>query len=164
MGKVHELVGPLCLNVVDTGRPPIGLTRILRMYFAQQCSGLSDEVIDLARESAPDATTLRKFLHLLEAKELKHPIFDAINEHGAEKAWMMRWGTIVDATLSAAPPSTKNKDGKRDPQRHQLKKGRDGLFRMKAHVGVDAASGLVHTVVGTAGPGRDSPRRFPVRC
>jgi IS5 family transposase len=107
--------------------------------------------IDLARESAPDATPLLKFRHLLEAKELTRQIFDAINGHLAEKGLMMREGTIVDATLIAAPPSTKNNDGKRDPGMHQSKKGNDWRFGMKAHIGVDAASGLVHSVVGTAG-------------
>ena len=103
------------------------------------------------RESAPDATTLPKFRHLLEANGLTRQIFDTINGHLAEKGLMMREGTIVDATLIAAPPSTKNKDGKRDPEMHQSKKGNDWHFGMKAHVGVDAASGLVHTVIGTAG-------------
>jgi IS5 family transposase len=165
--KLHKLVEPFYPKVEGAGRPPIGLARMLRMYVAQQCFGLSDEGIedaiydsqairafvgiDLARESAPDATTLLKFRHLLEAKELTRQIFDAINGHLAEKGLMMREGTIVDATLIAAPPSTKNKDGKRDPEMHQSKKGNDWHFGMKAHIGVDAASGLVHTVVGTAG-------------
>jgi IS5 family transposase len=166
-GKLHKLVEPFYPKVVGAGRPPIGLARMLRMYVAQQCFGLSDEGIedaiydsqairafvgiDLNRESAPDATTLLKFRHLLEAKELTRQIFDTINAHLAEKGLMMREGTIVDATLIAAPPSTKNKDGKRDPEMHQSKKGNDWHFGMKAHIGVDAASGLVHTVVGTAG-------------
>ncbi len=166
-GKLHKLIDPFYPKVEGAGRPPIGLARMLRMYVAQQCFGLSDEGIedaiydsqairafvgiDLARDSAPDATTLLKFRHLLEAKELTRQIFDAINGHLAEKGLMMREGTIVDATLIAAPPSTKNKDGKRDPEMHQSKKGNDWHFGMKAHIGVDAASGLVHTVVGTAG-------------
>jgi IS5 family transposase len=164
--KLHKLVEPFYPKVQDAGRPPIGLARMLRMYVAQQCFGLSDEGIedaiydshaihafvgiDLGRESAPDATTLLKFRHVLEANELTRQIFDAINGHLAEKGLMMREGTIVDATLIAAPPSTKNKDGKRDPEMHQSKKGNDWHFGMKAHIGVDAASGLVHTVVGTA--------------
>jgi IS5 family transposase len=166
-GKLHKLVEPFYPKVAGAGRPPIGLARMLRMYVAQQCFGLSDEGIedaiydsqairafvgiDLSRESAPDATTLLKFRHLLEAKELTGQIFDTINGHLAEKGLMMREGTIVDATLIAAPPSTKNKDGKRDPEMHQSKKGNDWHFGMKAHIGVDAASGLVHTVIGTAG-------------
>jgi len=107
--------------------------------------------IDLGRESAPDAATLLKFRHLLEAQDLTRQIFDAINRHVAEKGLMMREGTIVDATLIAALPSTNNKDGKRDSEMYQSKKGNDWHFGMKAHIGVDAASGLVHTVVGTAG-------------
>jgi IS5 family transposase len=149
------------------GRPPLGLERMLRMYIAQQCFGLSDEGIedaiydsqairafvgiDLTHESAPDATTLLKFRRLLENNKLTRRIFDEINGHLASKGLLMREGTIVDATLIAAPPSTKNKDGERDPEMHQSKKGNDWHFGMKAHVGVDMATGLVHTVVGTAG-------------
>ena len=148
------------------GRPPIGLERMLRMYVAQQCFGLSDEGIedavydsqsirrfvgiDLARESAPDATTLLKFRRLLESHGLTRKIFDTINAHLAQKGLMMREGTIVDATLIAAPPSTKNRDQARDPEMHQAKKGKQWHFGMKAHIGVDVDSGLVHTVVGTA--------------
>jgi IS5 family transposase len=148
------------------GRPPIGVLRMLRMYVAQQCFGLSDEGaedaiydsqairrfvgIDLAREAAPDATTLLKFRRLLEEKELTASIFTTINAHLAEKGLLMRAGTIVDATLIAAPPSTKNRDGERDPDMHQTKKGNQWHFGMKAHIGVDAESGLVHTVIGTA--------------
>jgi IS5 family transposase len=148
------------------GRPPIGVLRMLRMYVAQQCFGLSDEGaedaiydsqairrfvgIDLAREAAPDATTLLKFRRLLEEKELTASIFTTINAHLAEKGLLMRAGTIVDATLIAAPPSTKNQDGQRDPDMHQAKKGNQWHFGMKAHIGVDAESGLVHTVIGTA--------------
>ncbi|MBB5370434.1 IS5 family transposase [Janthinobacterium sp. K2Li3] len=110
-------------KVDGAGRPPIGLARMLRMYVTQQCFGLSDEGIedaiynsqsirafvgiDLGHESAPDATTLLKFHHLLEANGLTRQIFDTINGHLAEKGLMMREGTIVDATLIAAPPSTK---------------------------------------------------------
>jgi IS5 family transposase len=149
------------------GRPPMGLERMLRMYIAQQCFGLSDEGIedaiydsqsirgfvgiDLTHESAPDATTLLKFRRLLEKHNLTRRIFDEINVHLASKGLVMREGTIVDATLIAAPPSTKNRDKKRDPDMHQSKKGNDWHFGMKAHVGVDMATGLVHSVVGTAG-------------
>jgi IS5 family transposase len=149
------------------GRPPIGLERMLRMYVAQQCFGLSDEGvedaiydshairafvgIDLTHEGAPDATTLLKFRRLLENNDLTKRIFDEINADLARKGLTMREGTIVDATLIAAPPSTKNSDGKRDPAMHQSKKGNDWHFGMKAHIGVDMTTGLVHTVVGTAG-------------
>ena len=148
------------------GRPPIGLHRMLRMYIAQQCFGLSDEGIedalydsqairrfvgiDLARENAPDATTLLKFRRLLETNELTRKVFEAINAHLAERGLILREGNIVDATFIAAPPSTKNKAKARDPEMHQAKKGNNWHFGMKAHIGVDAKSGLVHAVIGTA--------------
>ena len=165
--QLHALIEPFYPKVEGAGRPPIGLARMLRMYVAQQCFGLSDEGIedaiydsqairgfvgiDLNRESAPDATTLLKFRRLLEKNELTRKIFETINGHLAAQGLMMREGTIVDATLIAASPSTKNKDKKRDPEMHQSKKGNDWHFGLKAHIGVDAASGLVHTVIGTAG-------------
>ena len=149
------------------GRPPVGLERMLRMYIAQQCFGLSDEGIedaiydsqairgfvgvDLTHDSAPDATTLLKFRRLLEKHNLTRRIFDEINGHLANKGLVMREGTIVDATLIAAPPSTKNKDGERDPEMHQSKKGKTWHFGTKAHIGVDASTGLGHTLVTTAG-------------
>jgi IS5 family transposase len=139
---------------------------MLRMYVAQQSFGLSDEGIedalydsqsirrfvgiDLSRESAPDATTLLKFRRLLESHHLTESIFNAINAHLAKKGLLLREGTIVDASLIAAPPSTKNREGKRDEEMHQTKKGQQWYFGMKAHIGVDAQSGLVHTVIGTA--------------
>lgn len=148
------------------GRPPIGLERMLRMYVAQNCFGLSDEGIedaiydsqairrfvgiDLGREAAPDATTLLKFRRMLEEKGLTESIFNAINAHLAERGLFLRQGTVVDATILAAPPSTKNREGKRDPEMHQTKKGNQWHFGMKAHIGADAHSGLVHTVIGTA--------------
>ena len=147
--------------------PPIGLTRMLRMYIAQQCFGLSDEGIEdalydsqairhfvgigLSHESAPDAITLLNFRHLLEPHQLTASIFNTINGHLAEKGLLLREGTIVDATLIAAPPSTKNKDGQRDPEIHQSKKDNQWHFGMKAHIGVDAQSGLVYALIGTAG-------------
>ena len=148
------------------GRPPIGLERMLRMYVAQQCFGLSDEGIedaiydsqairlfvgiDLSHEGAPDATTLLQFRRLLEAKGLTKVIFDRINEHLWAKGLTLKEGTIVDATIIAAPSSTKNADQARDPEMHQTKKGNEWHFGMKAHIGVDADSGIVHTVVVTA--------------
>lgn len=147
------------------GRPPIGLERMLRMYIAQQCFGLSDEGtedalydsqairgfvgIDLNREAAPDATTLLKFRRLLEEHKLTERIFAAINVHLADKGLMLKEGTVVDATIIAAPSSTKNQEGKRDPEMHQTKKGNQWHFGMKAHIGVDASSGITHTVVTT---------------
>jgi IS5 family transposase len=147
------------------GRPPLGLSRMLRMYVAQQCFGLSDEGIedavydshairrfigiDLAREAAPDATTLLKFRRLLEDQGLTGVIFETIRDHLAREGLLLREGTLVDATLIAAPPSTKNRDQARDPDMHQAKKGNQWHFGMKAHIGVDLDSGLVHTVLTT---------------
>ena len=149
----------------ERGRPPIGLERMLRLYLAQQCLGLSDEGaedalydsqairrfvgVDLAREAAPDATTLLKFRRLLEAHRLTKSIFDTINRHLAAKGLLLKEGTVVDATLIAAPPSVKNRDQARDPDMHQAKKGNQWHFGMKAHIGADADSGIVHTVVAT---------------
>lgn len=149
------------------GRPPLGLERMLRMYIAQQCFGLSDEGIedaiydsvsvrcfvgiDLSHESAPDATTLLKFRRLLEKAGLTQVIFKTINADLAEQGLMLKEGTIVDATLIAAPPSTKNRDKRRDPEMRQSKKGNQWYFGMKAHIGADLYSGLVHSLVATPG-------------
>ena len=164
--ELDRTIAPFYPSNGGRGRPPIGLSRMLRMYVAQQCFGLSDEGIedalydsqairrfvgiDLSRESAPDATTLLKFRRLLETHHLTESIFNAINAHLAKKGLLLREGTIVDATLIAAPPSTKNREGKRDEEMHQAKKGQQWYFGMKAHIGVDAQSGLVHTLIGTA--------------
>ncbi len=148
------------------GRPPIGLERMLRIYFLQQWYGLSDEAledalydsmamrafagIDLAVEAVPDATTLLKFRRMLIEHELTRKLFDEIGIMLCERGLMMKEGTIVDATIIEAPPSTKNAEKSRDPEMRQTKKGNAWHFGMKAHVGVDASSGLVHSVVGTA--------------
>jgi transposase, IS5 family len=148
------------------GRPPIGLERMLRIYFLQQWYTLADEAledalydsqalrnfagIDLSVESVPDATTLLGFRHLLEEHALGPEILQEVNAHLSERALLMREGSIVDATIIAAAPSTKNAKKERDPEMHQTKKGNAWYFGMKAHIGVDAASGLVHTVLGTA--------------
>ena len=148
------------------GRPPIGVERMLRIYFLQQWYGLADEAledtiydsqamrsfagIDLGLESVPDATTLLKFRHLLEAHDLTKRIFEEVGALLSERKLLMREGTLVDATIIAAPSSTKNRQGKRDPDMHQTKKGNQWYFGMKAHIGADAASGLVHNVEGTA--------------
>jgi IS5 family transposase len=106
--------------------------------------------VDLSRESVPDATTLLKFRHLLQHNDLTRALFEEINAHLADKGLLMRAGTIVDATIIAAPSSTKNEGNTRDSEMHQTKKGNQWHFGMKAHIGVDAESGLVHTVLGTA--------------
>ena len=148
------------------GRPPIGLERMLRLHFLQQWYGLSDEAledalydsqalrgfagIDLSVAAVPDATTVMNFRHWLEEHDLTRVLFEEVGAMLEERGLLMRQGTIVDATIIAAPPSTKNKKKARDPEMHQTKKGNQWHFGMKAHIGVDVASGLVHTVVGTA--------------
>lgn len=148
------------------GRPPMGLERMLRLYFLQQWYALADEALedmlydsqamrtfaglDLGVESVPDATTLLKFRHLLEAHQLTVSLLQEVNAHLAERKLLMKEGTIVDATIIAAPSSTKNQARARDPEMHQTKKGNAWHFGLKAHIGVDAASGLVHTVKATA--------------
>jgi len=148
------------------GRPPIGLERMLRLYFLQQWYGLADEAledavydsqamrsflgINLSTDPVPDATTLLKFRRLLEKNDLCSAVFETINAHLEERGLLMREGTLVDATIINAPSSTKNREKKRDPGMHQTKKGNQWYFGMKAHIGVDRQSGLVHTVISTA--------------
>jgi IS5 family transposase len=164
--RLIAVIEPLYPTSGRVGRQPIGVPRMLRMYCLQQWYGLADEAledalydsqalrdfvgIDLSRESVPDATTLLKFRRLLLDNDLTKALFEEINAHLAEQGLLMRAGTIVDATIIAAPSSTKNQGKARDPEMHQTKKGNQWHFGMKAHVGVDAESGLVHTVVGTA--------------
>jgi len=112
--------------------------------------------LELGRDAIPDETTILNFRHLLERHELTKAIFAAVSEHLAAKGELLRGGTIVDATLIAASPSTKNKEGRRDPEMSQSKKGNQWYFGMKAHVGVDAESGLVHTAGVTTGKVHDA--------
>ena len=164
--RLIALIEPHYPRSGKVGRPPIGVARMLRMYFLQQWYSVSDEGledaiydshamrdfvgIDLGREQVPDATTLLKFRRLLEDKQLTAAIFESVNAHLCERGLLMREGTLVDATIIAAPPSTKNEDKARDPEMHQAKKGNQWHFGMKAHIGVDAESGLVHSVHATA--------------
>jgi IS5 family transposase len=150
----------------ERGRPPIGLERMLRIYFLQQWYGLADEALEdalydsqslrsfagiaLNREAVPDATTILHFRHWLERHELTKALFAEVNSLLEERGLLLRHGTIVEPTILAAPPSTKNKAKARDPEMHQTKKGNQWHFGMKAHIGVDVASGLVHTLTGTA--------------
>ena len=150
----------------ERGRPPIGLERMLRIYFLQQWYALADEAledalydsqalqsfarIDLAAEGVPDATTLLKFRRLLETHDLCKGLFTAINADLTARGLLLREGTLVDATLIAAPSSTKNQARQRDTEMHQTKKGNQWYFGMKAHIGADRDSKLVHTVVVTA--------------
>ena len=169
--RLIAVIEPLYPTSGRVGRQPIGVSRMLRMYCLQQWYGLADEAledalydsqalrdfvgVDLSRESVPDATTLLKFRHLLQHNDLTRALFEEINAHLGEKGLLMRAGTIVDATIIAAPSSTKNEGHARDPEMHQTRKGNQWHFGMKAHIGVDAQSGLVHTLLATAANAAD---------
>jgi transposase, IS5 family len=149
-----------------TGRPPFPIATMLQIHFMQQWFGLSDPAMEealydvpLYRDFAgldggmtrlPDESRILRFRHLLETHELAAQILALVNEILCEKGLMLKAGSVVDATLISAPSSTKNDSGTRDPEMHQRKKGNQWYFGMKAHIGVDAESGLVHTVIGTA--------------
>ena len=164
--RLIQIVEPYYPKSGKRGRPPIGLSKMLRMYFVQQWYGLADEAvedaiydsqalrifmgIDLSCQSVPDATTLMGFRRLLEANSLTKAMLEEVNALLTERGLLMYEGTLVDATLIAAPSSTKNEKHKRDPEMYQTKKGNQWYFGMKAHIGVDKDSGLVHTVVTSA--------------
>jgi IS5 family transposase len=154
------------------GRPPVGLERMLRIYFLQQWFNLSDPAaeealydslamrrfvgIDLGREPVPDETTLCKFRHLLETHQLGKALFEQVHRHLEAQGIKISRGTIVDATIISAPSSTKNQAGERDPDMHQTRKGKQWYFGMKAHMGVDSEHKLIHSVVATAANVADS--------
>jgi IS5 family transposase len=154
------------------GRPPVGLERMLRMYCIANWFNLADEAceealydiaafrdfcrIDLGRERVPDATTLLSFRHLLEKHKLGEALFAKVGELLLANGMKLSGGTIVDATLIAAPPSVKNQDRSRDPEMHQAKKGNQWHFGMKLHIGADSQSGLVHSASVTAANVHDS--------
>jgi IS5 family transposase len=147
------------------GRPPVGVERMLRIYFLQQWFNLSDPAveealydsavmrsfvgIDLGREPVPDETTVCKFRHLLEEHQLGGQMLQAVNLHLQSQGVRITTGTIVDATIIHAPSSTKNREQKRDPEMHQTRKGKQWYFGMKAHVGVDSKTKLIHTALVT---------------
>lgn len=148
------------------GRPPIGLERMLRIYLLQNWFNLSDPGveealydslsmrnfvgIDLGREGAPDETTVCKFRHLLEQHDLGKRVFEEVGRHLQANGLKVSTGTIVDATIISAPSSTKNQDKARDPEMRQTKKGNQWYFGMKAHIGVDSKTKLIHSVVATS--------------
>jgi IS5 family transposase len=149
-----------------TGRPPFPIETMLRIHDMQQWFGLSDPAMEEAlhdmpvlREFAkvdgvldrlPDETTILRFRHLLEMHDLAPDMLRVVNDLLQHKGLLLKTGTAVDATLISAPSSTKNSSGERDPEMHQTKKGNQWYFGMKSHIGVDADSGLVHSVIGTA--------------
>jgi len=150
----------------ETGRKPVGLEIMLRVYFLQQWFALSDPAvedalyespvlrrfagIDLGRAPAPDETTILNFRHLLEEHDLGGQMLDAVNLYLASRGIRITTGTIVDATIVHAPSSTKNEKKERDPEMHQTRKGRQWYFGAKAHIGVDSREGVVHSVCTSA--------------
>jgi IS5 family transposase len=160
-----QIVEPHCPRA-KTGRPPFEVETMLRIHYLQQWFALSDPAMEEALHDTPvfgefakigegtvrlpDESTILRFRHLLERHNLAPDMLRLVNDILGAKGLMLRTGTVVDATLIAAPSSTKNADGARDPEMKQTKKGNNWYFGIKAHIGVDAQSGLVHTVVGTA--------------
>ncbi|MBS0457905.1 MAG: IS5 family transposase [Proteobacteria bacterium] len=159
------LIEPHYPTMGRPGRQPYALATMLRIHFLQQWYALSDPAMEEALldtavmrrfarlnglDNIPDETTILNFRRLLEEHGLAQRIFERVNAHLARKGQSLRAGTIVDATIIAAPSSTKNQDGERDPEMHQTKKGNQWHFGMKAHIGVDDESGLVHHVECTA--------------
>lgn len=157
LSKGYQKTGP--------GRPPYPLESMLRIHIMQLVYNLSDpemedylyEVESMRRfahlrlcESIPDETTILHFRHYVETHKFGKKIFDTINQHLADKGLRLREGTIVDATIIAAPTSTKNADGERDPEMHQVKKGNEWHHGMKMHIGVDDGLGLIHSIATTA--------------
>ncbi|MGS2724950.1 IS5 family transposase [Porticoccus sp. GXU_MW_L64] len=165
-------VEPFYPKPKGAGRRPIGIERMLRIYFLQHWFNLSDPAaeeaiydsramrqfvgIDLGNEPAPDETTICKFRHLMERHNLGDQFFHLVNEYLQENGMKVSRGTIVDATIINAPSSTKNKKKERDPDMRQTRKGNQWYFGMKAHIGVDSQSKLIHSVVATSANVHDS--------
>jgi IS5 family transposase len=164
--ELVELIAPHCPQRGRKGRQPYEVGAMLRIHFLQQWFGLSDPAMEEAlhevplyreftgldswSEPLPDESTILRFRHTLEEHKLADKMLDTVNDILRERGLMMRSGTVVDATLIAAPSSTKNSSGERDPEMHQTKKGNQWYFGAKSHIAVDAASGLVHTTKFTA--------------
>lgn len=170
--KLRRVIKPHYPKPGSPGRPAIGLDRMIRLYFLQHWFNLSDPAaeesmydsnamrtfvgIDFGREPAPDETTICKFRHLIEKQNLGPKLFAVVNRHLQRKGIKIGTGTIVDATIIAAPSSTKNEAKKRDPEMRQTKKGNQWHFGMKAHIGVDSRTKLIHSVAVTAANVHDS--------
>ena len=170
--EVAAVIEPFYPKGEGAGRPPIGVERMLRIHFLQHWFNLSDPGaeealydsramrrfvgIDLGREPVPDETTICHFRHLLERHDLGSRLFVLIGEYLDENGLKVNRGTIVDATIINAPTSTKNKKNERDPEMHQTKKGNEWYFGMKAHLGVDSKTKLIHSVAATPANVHDS--------
>lgn len=174
-GEIEAVIAPYYPDI-GNGRPPIGLNRMLRIYFMQQWFNLSDPGmedslydsesmrrfagIELGRDAVPDETTICKFRHMLERNSATEKLFQEVRKHLEKQGLIVREGTIVDATIIDAPTSTKNASGKRDPEMHQTKKGNEWYFGMKAHVGTESSRGLVHTLECTPANTNDGTMIF----
>jgi len=171
--ELAAVIEPVYPKVSEQGgRPPLPLERMLRVYFLQIWFNLSDPAveealydsaamrafagIDLGSEGAPDETTICKFRHLLERNQLGKKLLVAVNEYLRVNGIKIANGTIVDATIINAPSSTKNRSGERDPEMHQTAKGNQWYFGMKAHIGVDSKTKLIHTILASAANVADS--------
>ena len=170
--ELSEGLEPYYPNPQGAGRRPIGLERMLRIYFLQHWYNLSDPAmeealydtralrdfarIDLGNEAAPDETTILNFRHLMEERNFGAELLRLVNVYLAENGMKVSRGTIVDATIISAPTSTKNQDKQRDPDMRQTKKGNQWHFGMKAHIGVDSKTKLVHSAVATGANEHDS--------
>ena len=170
--ELSAVIEPFYPKGKGRGRPPVGVERMLRIHFLQHWFNLSDPAveealydsramrrfvgIDLGREPVPDETTICKFRHLLERHNLGDRLFALIADYLRENGLKVSTGTIVDATIISAPSSTKNRKRKRDPEMHQTRKGNQWYFGMKAHLGVDSRTRLIHSVAATAANVHDS--------
>lgn len=171
-GELMAVIEPVYPKAEGPGRPPVGIERLLRLHCLQQWFNLSDPAveealydsramrqfvgIDLGREPVPDETTICKFRHLLETHQLGQQLFARIGEYLTKQGLQVSRGTIVDATIISAPSSTKNRTKERDPEMHQTKKGNQWYFGMKAPIGVDSQTKLIHSVAATAANVQDS--------
>ena len=170
--ELTEAIEPFYPKPEGAGRRPIGIERMLRIHFIQHWFNLSDPAVeeamydslalrqfvgvDLGREPVPDETTICKFRHLMEKHNLGDQLFHLVNQYLKENGMKVSRGTIVDASIINAPSSTKNKKKERDPDMHQTRKGNQWHFGMKAHIGVDSRTKLIHSVVATSANVHDS--------
>jgi len=170
--ELVTVIEPVYPKADGPGRPPVGIDRMLRVLCLQQWFNLSDPAveealydsramrqfvgIDLGREPVPDETTICKFRHLLETHDLGKQLFARIGEYLTKQGLQVNRGTIVDATIISAPSSTKNQTKERDPEMHQTKKGNQWYFGMKAHIGMDSQTKVIHSVAATAANVHDS--------
>ena len=170
--ELSEAIEPYYPKPEGAGRRPVGIERMLRIHFIQHWFNLSDPAaeealydsralrqfvgVDLGREPVPDETTICKFRHLMEKHNLGDHLFHLVNQYLKENGLKVSRGTIVDASIISAPSSTKNKKKERDPDMHQTRKGKQWYFGMKAHIGVDSLTKLIHSVVATPANVHDS--------